>query len=424
MSSGVQNQGTVLNAVTPTLTSPFVTIGAEAATQALNTAAVAQESLTAVPGETTPATEPSAATMTATLPVTPCTGAPAQPTAESTTAQTATVTTTVDSEVDAATTPGSGAATAEDRPPSATAAIRLEQLGMTKLRQYAETARSDAAKPQSSTPQSEAVAATDTDPAPQIGAAISAARTATGAEAPVPPATLKPTNESMTNEAPNVSEMAEEDGEPVQVAATVSNTEPRQKLTEHLEHKDVHVKATPEATIDGGEHTASTPHASTEANVARMTTTMATHVTADPTQVRSQVVRHLATGLTPGSGSEKVNIQLNPEALGQVDVEFTAHGDRLSVVITASSGEAEQALREGVRELTDAIMDKAARFQSVDVKVDVRDGQEQKQESRSDQRQDGRRDRSGRDGQSPRDQQKPHDGSAAAKGWAEANEED
>ena len=231
------------------------------------------------------------------------------------------------------------------------------------------------------------------------------------------------TGQSATTEIVTEDDSGEGKGESAPAAANTANTVSHQSLTERADKKEIHVKASSEAAADGGDHTAATqPHTSGETTVARTTT--AHHLTADPTQIRSQVVRHLASGLTPGSGSEKVSVQLNPEALGRVDVEFTARGDHLSVVITAHSGEAEHALREGVRELSDAIMDKAARFQSVDVKVDVRDGQDQKQESRSDQRQGGRRDRSGRDGQSPQDQRNPHDGSAEARNWAEARQED
>lgn len=139
-------------------------------------------------------------------------------------------------------------------------------------------------------------------------------------------------------------------------------------------------------------------------------------------EIRQQVVRGLASRLDPAGNTQKLVIRLNPEALGQVDVEFTTRGNQLSVLITASGAEAEQALREGVRELTDAIQDKAVRFQGVDVKIEQREGQDSRQENRNDARQDGQRGKSNQQGgRRQRGRQQEHTNHTQS--WAEAQQE-
>jgi flagellar hook-length control protein FliK len=125
---------------------------------------------------------------------------------------------------------------------------------------------------------------------------------------------------------------------------------------------------------------------------------------ASAASIRSQVAEQISRGLLNGKGEEKLTIRLNPEELGQVDVELRAVNDRLTVTLRAATPEAEQALRSGARELTDSIIERSGRFQHVEVRVESRDGgtlrterpddrhQEQKQDGKQ---QDGRR--AGRD---------------------------
>lgn len=111
-------------------------------------------------------------------------------------------------------------------------------------------------------------------------------------------------------------------------------------------------------------------------------------------QIRSQVVRELAASLDGGIGNEKITLHLNPEKLGQVEIQFTARGNDLNVVITATGREAEHALREGIKELAEGIADKSMRWQQVDIKVEQRSQDQEKNDSR----QDGRKDQSRREG--------------------------
>jgi flagellar hook-length control protein FliK len=116
--------------------------------------------------------------------------------------------------------------------------------------------------------------------------------------------------------------------------------------------------------------------------------------------IRSQVIRQLAGGLEGTRGNEKVTLQLNPEKLGQVEIHFQARGNDLNIVITASGTEAEQALREGARELSEAIADKSGRWQQVDIRVENRSHDQDKNEAR----QDNRRDQSRREGRQDQNQ--------------------
>ena len=111
-------------------------------------------------------------------------------------------------------------------------------------------------------------------------------------------------------------------------------------------------------------------------------------------QIRSQVLHQLSSTMDGRIGSEKVTLQLNPEKLGLVEIQFLAKGDELNIVITASSNESEQALREGIKELADGLVDKSGRWQHVDIKVDQRGQDQDKNDSRSENRRDQSRNQS------------------------------
>jgi len=100
-------------------------------------------------------------------------------------------------------------------------------------------------------------------------------------------------------------------------------------------------------------------------------------------QVLSRVVEHLQEEI----GKEKLTIRLNPEKLGQVEVFFSAQGDKLDITMSSSGKDAEQAIQEGTRELAEKIADNSARYNLVDIKVESK-GQDQqsKQESRQEER--------------------------------------
>jgi hypothetical protein len=130
-------------------------------------------------------------------------------------------------------------------------------------------------------------------------------------------------------------------------------------------------------------------------------------------QVSGGLARALADGAT-----EAVRIRLQPEHLGRVDVQLTARGDQLQVVLAAGTVEAERALRENIAELVDGLGRGAARYQNVDVRVETREGAE----DRSQQRDEGRREAPSRgtgDGRGGRRQQSGHEPRTTAEAWAD-----
>ncbi len=112
--------------------------------------------------------------------------------------------------------------------------------------------------------------------------------------------------------------------------------------------------------------------------------------------VRHQVVQHLAGRLDSISGQQQMTIKLNPESLGQIELHFESQGDRLTVSISASTPEAETALRENLKDLTDRVVERSARFSQVDIRVEIKDTadsqKDSKQDQKQDQKQDGRQD--------------------------------
>ena len=124
--------------------------------------------------------------------------------------------------------------------------------------------------------------------------------------------------------------------------------------------------------------------------------------TATAQNIRQQVSAQVSSRLEEIVGSQKITIRLNPESLGQVELNFETKDDRLNLVITASSLEAESALQENMKDLADRIVERSARFAQVDVRVEIKDGadnrQDNKQDQKQDSRQDQRRDQSGSHG--------------------------
>ena len=96
--------------------------------------------------------------------------------------------------------------------------------------------------------------------------------------------------------------------------------------------------------------------------------------------VHTQVLQQVSGSLVSGRDEQKLTIQLHPESLGQVDAELNASQDRLSLVLRASTPEAANALRANMRELTENIIERATRFQHVDIRVELRDGAEPRPE--------------------------------------------
>lgn len=91
-----------------------------------------------------------------------------------------------------------------------------------------------------------------------------------------------------------------------------------------------------------------------------------------PADVRANLAGDIAANFTVRQGTQTVTLQLNPEHLGKVDVRLQAQGDRLSVRLVAANREAEAALRENIKDLSDSIRDKTGKYQQVDVRVELK----------------------------------------------------
>ncbi|MBU2502852.1 flagellar hook-length control protein FliK [bacterium] len=120
--------------------------------------------------------------------------------------------------------------------------------------------------------------------------------------------------------------------------------------------------------------------------------------------LRSSVLQQVLEKADPTLNTQKVTIELRPENLGKVEIEFRGENDRLEVRIQASTPAAAQALSENLRELTESIKDRAARYQSVDIRVEVKESTEPRptdqnrdQDRREQSRDQGRQDSQDRD---------------------------
>ena len=123
--------------------------------------------------------------------------------------------------------------------------------------------------------------------------------------------------------------------------------------------------------------------------------------------LRSSVLQQVLEKADPSLNAQKVTIELRPEHLGRVEIEFRGENDRLEVRIQASTPAAAQALSENLKELTDAIKDKGARYQAVDIRVEVRETPEPRaaDQNRDSDRREQARDQGRQDSQD-RDQRK------------------
>ena len=179
---------------------------------------------------------------------------------------------------------------------------------------------------------------------------------------------------------------------PAAPVEAVNQTAARHAATETPKETAADTRPADLATNDSSRHFESTLMKSAGASVrpqgAQPTTTHPLHAAS----VRSQVIRQVAAQARPTGGTESVTLQLNPEHLGQVEIQFSGRDDQLQVVITASGQDAERALREGVRELADGIVERSGRWQQVEVRVELKDSGERRQE------------RGSSDGDSSRDQ--------------------
>ncbi len=133
--------------------------------------------------------------------------------------------------------------------------------------------------------------------------------------------------------------------------------------------------------------------------------------------IRGQVLQQVVDHLQEEMGKEKLTIRLNPEKLGPVEVLFQTDGDNLKIVMSAGGSEAEKALQEGTRELSDSIANKSPRWNLVEIRVDNRAQDQGKQESRN----DSRREKQGQNEKQPQHERRDNhqaDNRNATGDWA------
>jgi len=117
-------------------------------------------------------------------------------------------------------------------------------------------------------------------------------------------------------------------------------------------------------------------------NTSTVTQTNASTQSTISASIRQQVVEHLSSRLEGTVGNEKVTLFLNPEKLGQIEVQITAKNDALAVVLTVPEGQVEKAVQDSVKDLTESLLARGGRFQQVDVKIEAKSSQNEREQQR------------------------------------------
>ncbi len=100
-----------------------------------------------------------------------------------------------------------------------------------------------------------------------------------------------------------------------------------------------------------------------------------------PVDSPSGMASEIVAQFTDRNGMQTLTLKLDPEHLGRVEVRLQAKGDQLSVRLLADNREAETALRQNIKELTDAIQEKTGKYQQVDVRVELKSQENSGQKS-------------------------------------------
>ncbi len=101
-----------------------------------------------------------------------------------------------------------------------------------------------------------------------------------------------------------------------------------------------------------------------------------------PADFRARLAGDIAAGFSNRNGVQTLVLKLDSDHLGQVDVRLQAKGDHLSVRLLAADREAEAALRGNIKELSESIQKRTGRFQHVEVKVELKGGEDLGRETR------------------------------------------
>jgi len=99
-----------------------------------------------------------------------------------------------------------------------------------------------------------------------------------------------------------------------------------------------------------------------------------------PAEIGSRLAAEIAAHYSDRNGIQTLTLKLESDHLGQIDVRLDAKGDHLTVRLLAATRESEAALRENIKELGEAIQKRTSRFQQVEVRVDLKDGEDSGQE--------------------------------------------
>ncbi len=125
----------------------------------------------------------------------------------------------------------------------------------------------------------------------------------------------------------------------------------------------------------------------TEQGLSKILSSLAEKTSPVKQKIQSQVLSRVVEHLQEEMGKEKLTIRLNPEKLGQIEVMFQAQGDQLNITMTSNTKEAEHAIQEGTKELSDSIADRSQRWNFVEIRVENRSSDQQnKQDARQDER--------------------------------------
>ena len=100
-----------------------------------------------------------------------------------------------------------------------------------------------------------------------------------------------------------------------------------------------------------------------------------------PAEFRSRLSAEIAANYSVRNGSQLVTFKFEAEHLGQIDVRLQAKADHLTIRLLVASRESQAALRENIKELGEAIQKRTGRFQQVEVRVNLKGGEDLGQES-------------------------------------------
>lgn len=100
-----------------------------------------------------------------------------------------------------------------------------------------------------------------------------------------------------------------------------------------------------------------------------------------PVELRSRLSAEIAANFSDRNGTQLITFKFEADHLGQIDVRLQAKADHLTVRLLVATRESEAALRENIKDLGEAIQKRTGRFQQVEVRVDLRSGEDPGQES-------------------------------------------